>query len=120
MKICILGAGGWGTALAILLHNNKHNVTLWEFDKEYAHTLFEFRENFYFLPKIKIPAGITITNDINGAVKSKELIIVATPTQFIRSVIEPIGEIAFDNTILLSVSKGIENDTLMTVTHIFH
>ena len=64
MNICVLGAGGWGTALGILLHNNKNNVTLWEYDKEYAHTLNEYRENFYYLPKVKIPRQIKITNDI--------------------------------------------------------
>ncbi|HEY3249999.1 MAG TPA: NAD(P)H-dependent glycerol-3-phosphate dehydrogenase [Ignavibacteria bacterium] len=119
MKICILGAGGWGTALAILLHNNKHHITLWEYDKEYAHTLDEHRENFYFLPKIKIPSQIKITNDINAAVKDKDLIVVSTPTQFIRSVIEQINNHSFTNKIILSVSKGIENESLMTVTQIF-
>ena len=65
MNISILGSGGWGTALGIILHNNRHKVTLWENDKEYAHTLDEFRENFYYLPKIKIPEKITISSDIN-------------------------------------------------------
>jgi glycerol-3-phosphate dehydrogenase (NAD(P)+) len=119
MKICILGAGGWGTALAILLDNNKHNVTLWEYNKEYAHTLSEFRENFYFLPKIKIPSTIKITNDIHSAVKDKDIIVISTPTQFIRNVIEQISDVSFTNKIIISVSKGIENDTLMTVSHIF-
>ncbi len=119
MNICILGAGGWGTALAILLSNNKHRVSLWEFDKEYAHTLNEFRENFYFLPKVKIPASIKITNNIHEAIKGKELIVVATPTQFIRNVLEHISGINFTNKMILSVSKGIEIDSLMTVSQIF-
>lgn len=119
MNICILGSGGWGTALGIILHNNRHKVTLWEFDKEYAHTLSEFRENFYYLPKIKIPEKIAITSDIQSAVEGKELIVVATPTQYIRSVIEKIKDIDFKNRVILSVSKGIENHTLMTVSQIF-
>ena len=90
MNISVLGAGGWGTALAVLLHNNKQKVTLWEFEKEYAHTLDEFRENFYFLPKVKIPKNINITNDIEAAVYNTDLIVVSTPTQYIRSVIENI------------------------------
>jgi len=119
MNICILGAGGWGTALGILLHNNKHNVTLWEYNGEYAHTLDEFRENFYFLPKVKIPRKIRISNDIEHAVYKKDLILVSTPTQFIRSVIENIKSIDLRNNIVLSVSKGIENSTLFTVSKIF-
>jgi len=119
MNIAILGAGGWGTTLAILLHNNRHNVTLWEYDKEYAHTLDEFRENFYFLPKISIPKEITITNDIEKAIHNKELVVVATPTQFIRGVISNIRNADFKDKLLLSVSKGIENETLMTVSQIF-
>ena len=119
MDISILGAGGWGTALAIILQSNRHNVTLWEFDKEYAHTLDEFRENFYYLPKIAIPAKIKITHDIHEATHKKEMIVVATPTQFIRNVIENIKDIPFENNIILSVSKGIENKSLMTVSQIF-
>ena len=119
MNICILGAGGWGTALGVLLHNNRHNVTLWEYEKEYAHTLDEFRENFYFLPKVRIPKGIRITNDIDIAVYKKDLILVSTPTQFIRNVINYIRHVDLTNRIVLSVSKGIENESLMTVSNIF-
>jgi glycerol-3-phosphate dehydrogenase (NAD(P)+) len=119
MNICILGAGGWGTALGILLQNKKHNVTLWEFDKEYAHTLDEYRENFYFLPKVKIPKQISITNDIDIAVYKKDIIVVSTPTQYIRNVISNIKHIDLTNRIILSVSKGIENETLMPVSKIF-
>jgi glycerol-3-phosphate dehydrogenase (NAD(P)+) len=119
MNICVLGAGGWGTALGILLHSNKHNVTLWEYNKEYAHTLDEYRENFYFLPKIKIPKQIKITNDIDIAVYKKDLLLVSTPTQYIRHVISNIRHLDLSNRIILSVSKGIENETLMTVSKIF-
>jgi glycerol-3-phosphate dehydrogenase (NAD(P)+) len=119
MNICILGAGGWGTALGILLHNNKHSVTLWEYEKEYAHTLDEFRENFYFLPKVRIPKQIKITNDIDIAVYKKDLIIIATPTQYIRHVISTIKHIDLTSRIILSVSKGIENESLMTISRIF-
>ena len=119
MNICILGAGGWGTALGIVLNRNKHKVTLWEYDSEYAHTLDEFRENFYYLPKVKIPAGIKITNNIHDAVKNKDIIVISTPTQFIRGVIENIKNINLTNKIVLSVSKGIETHSLMTVSQMF-
>ena len=119
MNITVLGAGGWGTALAILLHNNKHKVTIWEFEKEYAHTLSEFRENFYYLPKVKIPPGIVITNDLPMAVSHCDILLIATPTQYIRNVIEEIKDFEFGDKIILSVSKGIENKSFMTVSEIF-
>lgn len=119
LNIAILGAGGWGTALANLLHYNKHNVTLWEYDKEYAHTLAEHRENFYFLPKVLIPKEIAITHDLDIAVYKKDLIVIATPTQYIRSVICNIKDLDLTKHLILSVSKGIENESLMTVSQIF-
>lgn len=119
MKICILGSGGWGTALGVLLHHNKHDVTMWEFKKEYARTLDKYRENFYYLPSIKIPPKIKITNDLLSAVKNKDIIVVSTPTQFIRNVISNFKDYNFKDTLLLSVSKGIENKSLLTVSGIF-
>ena len=119
MNICVLGAGGWGTALAVMLHNNKHDVTLWEYEKEYAHTLDEFRENFYYLPKVNIPKNIKITNDIELALHLANVIVVSTPTQYIRHVIDSIKNIEFGDRIILSVSKGIENNSFMTVSEIF-
>src|SRR4029078_9673424 len=97
MKIAVLGAGGWGTALAILLNENGYDTTLWEFNPEYAKTLAEYRENFYYLPKIKIPSSIKITNDLEFAVEKKQLLVIATPTQFIRSSLESLENFDFKN-----------------------
>jgi len=118
MKIAVLGAGGWGTTLAILLNRNGCNVTLWEYNKEYAETLNEYRENFYFLPKIKIPRSIKITNDIGAAVHDKNLVLITTPTQFIRNAIKDLTDYKFKDAIIVSASKGIENKSLMLVSEI--
>lgn len=118
MKIAVLGAGGWGTTLAILLNDNGFDVTLWEFNPEYAKTLKEYRENFYYLPKIKIPNSITITNELEAAVHGKNLIVIATPTQFIRSSLSELSNFDFKDSILVSVSKGIENKTHFLVSDI--
>jgi len=118
MNIAVLGAGGWGTTLAILLSKNGFNVTLWEFNPEYAKTLKEYRENFYYLPKIKIPLSISITNDLEAAVHGKNLIVIATPTQFIRSSLSELSNFDFKDAILVSVSKGIENKTHFLVSDI--
>lgn len=116
MKISVLGAGGWGTTLAILLHYNGHNVTLWEFKKSYARQLIKKRINTDYLPGIKIPKEILITSDIEESSDDKNLIVLAVPSQFLRSVIKKINYRSIEDAILVSVSKGIEKNTLMTMS----
>lgn len=118
MRVSVLGAGGWGTTLAILLNENGHDVTLWEFNPDYAETMSKFRENFYYLPKIKIPAGINITNDLHEAAGSGELLVIATPTQFIRTSFASLNDFDFGSKIILNVSKGIEIGTMLLVNEI--
>lgn len=116
MKVSVLGAGGWGTTLAVLLHYNGHSVTLWEYKKAYAKELAKHRENRIYLPGINIPDEIKITSDIEDSTNNKNLIVLAVPSQFLRKVIERIDYHAIKDTILVSVSKGIEKETLMTIS----
>ena len=117
-KISVLGAGGWGTTLAMVLSNNKHKVTLWEYTPVYYETLINHRENFYYLPGVKIPKNIHITNDLEEAIRASDILIVSTPTQFIRPAFSSVQNLDFKNKIVISVSKGIENDSLMLVSDI--
>ncbi|MDH3268670.1 MAG: NAD(P)H-dependent glycerol-3-phosphate dehydrogenase [Ignavibacteria bacterium] len=116
MKISVLGAGGWGTTLAILLHYNGHNVTLWEYKKSYARHLLKKRINTDYLPGIKIPKEILITSDIEESADDKNLIVMAVPSQFLRGVIDKINYKSIEDAIFVSVSKGIENKSLMTMS----
>jgi glycerol-3-phosphate dehydrogenase (NAD(P)+) len=116
MKISVLGAGGWGTTLAILLHYNGHNVTLWEYKKSYARHLLKKRINTDYLPGIKIPKEILITSDIEEASDDKNLIVLAVPSQFLRDVVKKINYRSIEDAILVSVSKGIEKNSLMTMS----
>jgi len=116
MKISVLGAGGWGTTLAILLHYNGHHVTLWEYKKSYARQLIKKRINTDYLPGIKIPKEISITPDIEVASADKNLIVLAVPSQFLRSVVKKIKYHRIEDSILVSVAKGIENKSLMTMS----
>jgi glycerol-3-phosphate dehydrogenase (NAD(P)+) len=118
MKISVLGAGGWGTTLSILLHYNGHDVTLWEYDKHYAKQLIKHRINKTFLPGIEIPDEIEITNDLDETSLSKNLIVLAVPTQFLRSVIKEIDYPNIKDSIIVNVAKGIENKTYFTVSQI--
>jgi glycerol-3-phosphate dehydrogenase (NAD(P)+) len=116
MKISVLGAGGWGTTLSILLHYNGHKVTLWEFKKQYAKTLEKERVNSIYLPGIKIPGEVHITHDLEEAASRQNLVVLAVPSQFLRSVIKEISFSNIKDSILVSVSKGIENKSLMTMS----
>lgn len=118
MKISVLGAGSWGTALAIILSNNGHDVTLWEYKKEYVKGLIKHRENKVFLPGICIPQEISITHSLDQASNDQHMIVIAIPTQFVRSVLQKMKKFSFRNTTFVSVAKGIEQETLVTVNHI--
>lgn len=116
MKISVLGAGGWGTTLAILLYYNGHKVSLWEYKKNYAKVLDKERLNVKYLPDIKIPEDIFITHSLHEATSNQNLIVLAVPSQFLRSVIKNVQFSSIKNSIIVSVSKGIENTSLMTMS----
>ncbi|MEW6703152.1 MAG: NAD(P)H-dependent glycerol-3-phosphate dehydrogenase [Bacteroidota bacterium] len=118
MRISVLGAGGWGTTLAVLLHHNGHDVTLWEYKRQYAKALNRYRENKIYLPGIKIPKEITITHSLDESCENKNMIVLAVPAQFIRSVLHSMKKYDFNDTTFVSVSKGIEKNTLLTVSQI--
>ena len=118
MKITVLGAGSWGTTLAVLLDYNGHEVSLWEFKKNYAKALEKHRENKVFLPGIKISESIKIYHTLKDCIRDRHIIVIAVPTQFVRSVLEKFDNPDFSNTTFVSVSKGIEKETLLTVSQI--
>lgn len=117
MRIAVIGAGGWGTTLAVLLSENSHQVTLWSFAECDAVTMREKRQNPSFLPGITIPAGIEITSNLKEAVEGREMLVCAVPTQYMRSVLTQLRSLRLDNVTIVNVSKGIENGTLMTMSH---
>ena len=117
VNISVIGAGGWGTAIAVHLAKKKHDVTLWENFPDYLKVLQAKRENVKFLPGIKIPNEIVLTSDINAAVKDKDVIVLAVPSQYLRKVLERIK--SFDKkTLFVSVVKGIEENTLLRMSEV--
>ena len=117
-KISVIGSGGWGIALTILLHKNGHNLTIWSFDKKEAEELKITRENKTKLPNILLPEDIKVTNDLKEAVDDKNILILAVPSKAIRSVSKSLKNIIKDNQIIVNVAKGLEEDTLKTMTDI--
>ncbi len=118
MRIAVLGAGSWGTTLAVLLSENKHDVSLWTYRPEQAALILETRENPAFLPGINIPKQISILTDIQEAAYKKDIIVSAVPSQFLRSVIQQIAHHELSQTIIVNVAKGIENHSLMTMSEV--
>lgn len=116
MKTSVLGAGAWGTTLAILLHFNGHKVTLWEYKKFFARDLIKNRENKTYLPGVEIPKEINVVHDLEEATFDKNLIVTAVPSQYLRSVLEKVKFSNIKNSIFANVSKGIENKSLMTMS----
>lgn len=116
MKITVLGAGGWGTTLAILLYHNGHEITLWEYKKNYSKVLNKTRKNERYLPGIKIPPEIKITHNLEDSAIQRNMVVLAVPSQFLRGVVKKISYSNIKDSILVSVAKGIENNTMMTMS----
>lgn len=117
-KIGICGAGGWGTALAILLCNNGHDITLWSAIEEEVQLLNEYREHRNKLPKVIIPSKIKITASLEETIVNKELVVLAVPSLFIRSTARFMNPLMKKGQVIVNVSKGVEEETLMTMTDI--
>ncbi|MDI6779811.1 MAG: NAD(P)H-dependent glycerol-3-phosphate dehydrogenase [Bacteroidota bacterium] len=118
MKITVIGAGSWGTTLALLLFSNRHDVTLWSHRKEDLDNILNKRENTVFLPGVKIPNELIVTGDLEEATHQTEVIVTAVPSQHLRSVLKQITHVNTRETVIVNVAKGIENDTLMTMSEV--
>lgn len=116
MKIAVLGSGGWGTALAMLLEENGHQVTLWSYLEQESKQLQATGEN-PLLPGVKLPAGLSYTWDLDCVVGS-DVVVMATPSFGVRSTAEQIAGRLSPGTVLVSVSKGIEKGTFLRMSQI--
>ena len=117
-KISVIGSGGWGIALTILLHKNGHELTVWSFDKKEAEELKITRENKAKLANILLPEDIVVTDDLKEAVTDKDILVLAVPSKAVRSVSKSLKDIVKDKQIIVNVAKGLEEDTLATMTDI--
>ncbi len=116
MRITVLGSGAWGTALAMLLSDNQHAVTLWSHNTEKAQQLAQTREN-PLLPGVTIPASIHITSDLTCLQKA-QLVVFAVPSFALRETAHKAAPFLPDGAILVSVTKGIERGTHLRMSEI--
>ena len=117
-KIGIIGAGSWGTALAVNLTRNQHEVVIWSIMEDEIKMLEEHREHLDKLPGIKLADSISFTTDMEKAIKGMDMLVLAVPSIFTRSTAKSMAPFVEDGQIIACVGKGIEDDTYMTITDI--
>ena len=118
MNIGVVGAGSWGTALADLLARIGHKVTLWAYEADLVLRMRETRENDLFLPDISLHEELEFSNSLAEVVKGRELVLLVPPSQLMRRVLRELLPDFKDGGVLVSASKGIENETLMTMSQV--
>lgn len=115
-NVGVMGAGSWGTALALLLHSNGHQVTVWSINEEEVEMLSKEREHKSKLPGVKIPEDMVFTSDMETAINEKDFLVLAVPSAFTRGTARNMKPFVKEGQIIVDVAKGIEEDTLMTLS----
>lgn len=115
-KIGVIGAGSWGTALAWLLTNNDHEVTLWSHREEDARLLQKERENKSKLPGVIFQENLQVTGDLKSAVEDKEVLVLAVPSPAVRSTSQKMKSYIRKNQLIVNVAKGVEAESLLTMS----
>ena len=118
MEAAVIGAGSWGIALAKLLCTNGNDVTVWSVMEDEIAMLKEHHEHLDKLPGVKLPDKITYTTNLSEAVTGKSVIVLAVPSVFTRSTAEQMAEFVTEGQIIVCVAKGIEEQTLMTLSEV--
>ena len=112
-RIGIIGAGSWGTALAIQAARNRHQVVLWAREEEVARSIQQTRKNPFYLSQFDLPDSIRATTSIAEAVADADFAIIVVPSHAMREVLGGIRDLLEPATIIISATKGVENVTLM-------
>lgn len=117
-EVGVIGAGSWGIALAKLLHTNGSKVTVWSIVEEEIAMLREKHEHVDKLPGVKLPEDMEFTTDLKETIEGKEFLVLAVPSVFTRSTAKSMAEFVKKGQIIVCVAKGIEENTLMTITDV--
>lgn len=118
-KIAVIGAGSWGTTLANLLAKKGYSVTLWCYEEDLAERIPKTRINDLYLPDVILSENLQATNNLKRAVSNKQLLLFVTPSQATRQVLSQALPDLSPQTLIVSASKGIENDSLMLLSQVF-
>ena len=118
-RVAVIGAGAWGTALSIVLgRKGIHQVHLWAHEQEVQDAIAGSRENKKFLPGYRIPETVTPTNDLRVTLEGAEIVVSVMPSHHCRGLFEQLVAHIDANTLLVSATKGLENDSLMRMSEV--
>ena len=117
-RVGVIGAGSWGTALAVVLAKNGHQVTVWSIIEDEITMLKEKHEHVDKLPGVKLPDSMEFTTDLEKAVRTSDMLVLAVPSIFTRSTAKSMAPFVKEGQIIVCVAKGIEETTLMTISDI--
>lgn len=118
MKVSVIGAGSWGTALAIYLARQGHVPLLWVYEAELVDILKSRRENTFFLPGHNLPETIRVTQDLEQAVRDSEVLVLSVPAQHLRGVVRGLKSVLPGKARILNTAKGIEKRTLARMSEV--
>jgi glycerol-3-phosphate dehydrogenase (NAD(P)+) len=118
-RIAVMGSGAWGTTIALTLANRGgHELVLWSHSREVSETISERGENTLFLPGVSIPKRISVTPDIEEALRDAEIVVSVMPSHHVRSSYEQFVPYLRDGQLLVSATKGIEDETLLRMSQV--
>ena len=117
-KISIIGAGSWGTALGLLLCNNGHDVTICSENEKEIESLKEHREHLTKLPGVRLPDEMKFTCDVRGSLSGQDILVMAKASPYVRTTCKKYAADIPDGQLIVNVAKGVEADTLMTMSQI--
>ena len=118
-RIGVLGAGAWGTALAIsLARRGGHAITLWSFSAEQVEQIKETGVNLQFLPGYTVPADVRVTTDLAAAVQGADMVLCVTPSEHLRGVMKQVAPLLTRDQMLVSATKGLEEKSLLRMSQV--
>ncbi len=117
MRIKVLGAGSWGTALALLLHNNGHNVSVWNWDEKHTAQMLADRENKAYLPGVPLPSDMSISSDLSELTEA-EMILFVVPSHALNDVAAQAKQYIKPQTIIISAAKGFHSEGQLRLSQV--
>lgn len=120
-RITVIGAGAWGTALAIAVGRpGKHEIRLWAYEKEVCASIGQSRINSLFLPGFPVPSSVKATHNLKEALAEAEIVVSVMPSHHCRRTFEHMAQWLLPHMFFVSATKGIENDTLLRMSEVIH
>ncbi len=118
MKVAVLGAGSWGTALGLVLAQKDMDVSLWSWQQEQTDEIIETKRNEKYLPGVELPVNISPTSNLETSIENAKIVLIAVPSQVVRQTLEKCASMITTDQVIVNVSKGIEMTTLKRISEV--